>query len=85
MRVIAMMHGDGGMMSGAIGSWLALWAVLALSLIVLAVVATIWLLKHLTGSGTGDEHGKVLEHRYAAGDIDREEFLQRREDLARRS
>ena len=55
------------------------------ALIVLAVVASIWLIKHLTGSGLGDEHGRVLERRYAAGDIDREEFLQRREDLARRS
>ena len=85
MPVIAMMHGDGDMMNGSMGSWAALWAVLGIALIVLAVVASIWLIKHLTGSGPGDEHGRVLERRYAAGDIDREEFLQRREDLARRS
>ena len=41
-------------------------------------------IKQLTGSGSGDGHGRVLERRYAAGDIDREEFLQHREDLARR-
>lgn len=86
MRVIAMMHGDGNnMMNGWMNGWLGLWAVLALALVVLAVVATIWLIKHLNSSGTGNEHGKVLERRYAAGEIDREEFLQRREDLARRS
>lgn len=86
MRVIAMMDGNGDhMMSGWVNGWMTLWAVLALALVVLAVVATIWLLKHLNGSGTGEEHGKVLERRYAAGDIDRDEFLQRREDLARRS
>ena len=85
MRVLAMMDGDGDhMMSGWMGTWMALWAVLALALVVLAVVATVWLIKHLSDSGGGDEHGRVLERRYASGDIDREEFLQRREDLARR-
>ena len=90
MNVIAMMHGDGegmmgGSMSGWVGVWLLLWAVLALALLVLAVVATVWLLKHLSSSGSGSTYGEVLERRYAAGEIDREEFLQRREDLARRS
>ena len=85
MTVIAMMHDDSnGMMSGGMDSWLVLWAVLALALVALAVVATIWLIKHMTSSGSGGEHGRVLERRYAAGEIDREEFLQRREDLARR-
>lgn len=86
MRVIAMMHGDGDhTMSGWMNGWMTLWAALALALLVLTVVATVWLVKHLTGGGSADEHGKVLERRYAAGDIDRDEFLQRREDLARRS
>lgn len=86
MRVLAMMDGGGNhTMGGWMGGWMALWAVLALALVVLAVVATVWLIKHLSGSSAGDDHAKVLERRYAAGDIDREEFLQRREDLARRS
>lgn len=86
MPVIAMMHGDGDhMMSGWMGGWMVLWGLLALALVVLAVVATIWLIKHLTSSGSSDEHRQVLERRYAAGEIDREEFLQRRDDLARRS
>lgn len=86
MPVIAMMQGDGDhLMSGWMNGWMGLVVVLVLALVVLAVVATIWLIKHLNGSGTADEHAKVLERRYAAGDIDREEFLQRREDLARRS
>jgi putative membrane protein len=83
---LAMMHGDGDhMMSGWIGSWIALWAVLALALIVLAVVATVWLVKHLSSSGSGSDDRRILERRYASGDMDREEFLQRRDDLARRS
>ena len=84
MSVIAMMHGDGDhTMSGWMGGWMLLWGVLALALLVLAVVATIWLIKHLNGS-SGSEHQRLLERRYAAGEIDREEFLQRRDDLAGR-
>jgi putative membrane protein len=86
MSIIAMMHGDDDhMMSGWMGSWMVLWAVLALALVVLAVVATLWLVKHLTSSGSGSDEQRILERRYASGDIDREEFLQRRHDLARRS
>ena len=84
MSVTAMMHGDADhMMSGGMGAWMLLWSLLALALLVLAVVATIWLIKHLNGS-SGSDHQRLLERRYAAGEIDRDEFLQRREDLARR-
>lgn len=73
------------MMGDWMGSWMVLWGVLALALVVLAVVATIWLVKHLTSSNSAPDARQSLEGRYAAGDIDREEFLQRREDLSRRS
>jgi putative membrane protein len=86
MGVIAMMHGGGGhMMGGMMGGWMLLWALLGLALLVLVVVATVWLVKQMTSSGSGSTHREILERRYAAGEIDREEFLQRREDLARRS
>lgn len=85
MRTLAMMHGDGDMMSGWTGSWIVLWAVLALALVVLAVVATVWLVKHMSSSGSGPDDRRILERRYASGDIDREEFMQRRDDLARLS
>jgi putative membrane protein len=86
MSIIAMMHEDGDhMMNGWMGGWMALWGVLALALVVLTVVATVWLVKHLSSSGNGSDDRRILERRYASGDIDREEFLQRRDDLARRS
>ena len=79
-----MMHDSGGhVMSGWMSGWMALWAVLAVALIVLAVVATTWLVRSLTGRGSSSHH-HVLERRYAAGEISREDFLQRREDLTRR-
>ena len=86
MPTIAMRHGDGDhMMSGWMTGWMAVWGLLALALIVLAVVATAWLVKHLGRGAEREGHNQVLERRYAAGEIDREEFLQRREDLSRRS
>jgi putative membrane protein len=86
MTIVAMMHGDGDYgMGGFMGGWIALWGLLALALIVLTVVATVWLVKHLSSSGSsGSDDQRILERRYAAGDIDREEFLQRRDDLAGR-
>lgn len=82
---ILTMHGEGDhMMNGWMSGWMALWGLLVFALLVLAVVATVWLVKHLSGSGGASEHRRVLERRYAAGEIDRDEFVQRSEDLARR-
>ena len=82
MLTIATMHdSDGHMMQGWMSAWMALWAVLAVALIVLAVVAAVWLVRHLS---SGRSHQHVLERQYAAGEISREEFLLRRDDLARR-
>ena len=77
--MIAMMHGSAGHM---MWGWMALWAVLVLALIVLAVAATVWLVRHLAGGNRSPRD--VLERRYAAGELSREEFLQQRDDLARR-
>ncbi len=86
MSTFAMMHGGSNyMMGGWAGSWMALWAALAFALVVLSVVATVWIVQHLSTSGSGSDDRRILERRYASGDIDREEFLQRRDDLVRRS
>ena len=88
MYEIAMMHdGDGHMMAvGWMTGWMLLWALLAVALLVLAVVATVWLVRHLPGGreqSRATSSVEVLERRYAAGEIDREDFLQRRHDLSR--
>lgn len=83
MSATAMMHGgDGQMMHGWMSAWMALWGVLGVALTVLAVAATIWLVKHLTDNGQGSR--KLLEERYAAGELTREEFVQRSDDLGLR-
>ena len=89
MTALSMMHGDsdmmgGDMMSGMMGGMMLLWALLALALFVLSVVATVWLVKHVNSGARDRRVDAVLEERYAAGEITRDEFLQRRADLAHR-
>ena len=75
-----------GMMNGMMGGWMLLWALVGLAVLVLAVVAAIWLGKRLSPGRPGEQTGpdEVLRRRYAAGEIDREEFLRVRQDLSGR-
>lgn len=58
--------------------------IVPLALLIIAVVA----LARWMGGGTGNGSGRVrtardiLDERYARGEIDREEYLRRREDMA---
>jgi putative membrane protein len=55
---------------------------------VLIIVLAVWLVRAFVGTGTdaGPRTGKsarqVLEERYARGEIDRDEFEQKRRDLS---
>ena len=70
---------DGGMMSGAMGVGALLWALLLLSLIALSIAATLRLLRRDNSSTTSARH--ELDARYARGELEREDYLQRRADL----
>ncbi|HWB70956.1 MAG TPA: c-type cytochrome [Egibacteraceae bacterium] len=85
---------DAGMMSGGrmMGAWMGvlwlLWALLLVALIVLAVVAVLWLLRNPRDPGRGLHAGpprslarEELDRRYAAGELSRDDYLQRRRDL----
>jgi putative membrane protein len=76
---------DGGMMLG-MGAVMLFWGLLGLALLVLAVVATIWLAKRVSPTPSGSSEGpeEVLRRRYAAGEIDRDEFLRMQSELTRR-
>lgn len=68
---------------------LLFWLIPQLVVIVLAAVAVKYLFAGGTRANTGprEDHNRaleVLEERYARGDINREEYLQKREDLKRR-
>ena len=66
--------------------WMVLWGLLAVALIVLAVVGTVWLVRSLTTDKPAARQSwdDELRRRYAAGEIDRDEYLRRQQDLATR-
>lgn len=71
--------------SGAMGGgWDALWMLLFWVLVIFAVV---FLVKGFAGDRTARESGRnarrILEERYARGEIDKDELDQKRRDLAR--
>ena len=68
-----------GMMSGAMGVGMVLWALLLLALIALSVAATLRLLRN--DGSTAPSPREELDARYARGELEREDYLQRRADL----
>lgn len=76
-----MMDGIGGM-----GAMMLLWVLIGLAVLVLIILAIVWLVRHLlTGAGPqSDRAEQELRRRYAAGEIDADEFQRRRNDLNER-
>jgi putative membrane protein len=73
---------------GGMGAWTVLWAILVLAVLALTVAGAVWLGRSLTARDQGhppvpreDRAWAELRRRYAAGEIDREEFLERKVDL----
>ncbi len=76
-------HGDG--MGGWWGFGMILGVLFWVALIVLIGVVIWRLLEARGGRGEGGESAlDILEERYARGEIDREEFEQKKRDLGRR-
>ena len=75
-----------GAMMAAMGTWFLLWTLVALAVLTLAVVASVWLIKNIKSGGAEGRSGveEHLQQRYAAGEIDREDYLQRKADLQAR-
>lgn len=86
--------GMGGGMMGMMGGWMLLWALVGLALLVVAVLAAVWLVKHrdpARSAAASDALGRrdeapsaqeLLRRRYAAGEIDHEEFQRVQRDLS---
>ncbi len=72
--------GMGEMMLGML-----LWGLVGLALLVLAVVAVVWLIRRSDNAGRmqrGQEPPEeILRRRYAAGELDEDEYLRRRAGL----
>lgn len=74
-----MMDGMGGMMG-----WMMIWGLVGLALLVLLVVGTVWLVRRTNGleqPPPADSPEDVLRRRYAAGELDEDEYLRRRAGL----
>ena len=87
-----MMQGDGmmggNMMDGMMGGVMVLWVLFLLALIGLAVAAVVWLVRSMRrpppgadGSRSDSGARAELDRRYASGELSREDYLQRRDDL----
>ena len=74
-----MMDGMGGM-----GWWMVLWGLIGLAILVIVVLGIVWLVRSMSGPGRStddDQAEQELRRRYAAGEIDSEEYRQRLADL----
>jgi uncharacterized membrane protein len=83
----------GGMMGGgmaAMGIWAVLSILALLAVLVLAVLASVWLIRKLTEderspvASVEESAYETLRHRYAAGEIDDDEYEHRLATLNRR-
>jgi putative membrane protein len=74
---------DGTGMGGGMMMWMLLWAVVALAVLALAVTGVVWLVRR-SSPDTGarqESPEEILKRRYAAGEIDEDEFRRRRAGL----
>lgn len=80
------------MMPG-MGPWMMLvWGVVAVLVLVLVVLGIVWLVRSLAaderrgrpGVETAETPEEILRRRYAAGEIDHDEYLRRRQELGLR-
>lgn len=75
---------------GGMGAWMGLWGLISLALLVLLILLIIWLSRTMFASSRSrgeqlprpaDDTLDILRRRYAAGEIDDEEFHRRRNNL----
>jgi len=75
------------MMTGILGA--AMWLMMGLMLVAVASGVAAWMRRRLRGrstaigprQGEGETPEEILRRRYAAGEIDRDEYLRRHHDL----
>lgn len=77
-----MMDGMDGVMGGMMWFWAVLWLLLAV-LLVFGIVVLVRAFAERGGSGSRPANSavQILEERFARGEIDREEFEERRRAL----
>jgi putative membrane protein len=74
---------DGMGMGGGMMTCMALWALVGLAILAIAVAGAVWLVRR-NAPETGhrpESAEEILKRRYAAGEIEEDEFQRRRADL----
>ncbi len=74
-------------MDGDMMPWMLVWGLVGIALLVLAVVGLVLLVRHGAGGNDlarPDEDAplKILRRRYAAGEIDEDDYLRRQAGLS---
>ncbi|MET9835540.1 SHOCT domain-containing protein [Streptomyces sp. NPDC006385] len=82
-----------GTMSG-MGAWMFLWGLVGLVFLALAIIGLVWLVRLLIRNAASknttsrpadaDAPQDILRRRYAAGEVDEEEYLRRMSGLGQR-
>lgn len=78
------MHGGGDhdSMMEWMGAWMLFWLVVGVLVIALIITALVWLVRNPRGGSSGHRGAlDELDSSYARGEVTREEYLQRRDDL----
>jgi len=75
---------DMNMMNGSMTAWMVLWGLVGLALLILAGFAITWFIRQggTAVRSSDDAAGDILKRRYAAGEIDENEFQRRRAGLS---
>lgn len=79
------MDGMGGMGMGGMMLWMLIWGLVGVALLVLAVVGIVWLVRRTDSqnpvNAARESPEEILRRRYAAGELDEDEYLRRRAGL----
>lgn len=75
------MGGHMGAHAGPMMAWMAVSGLISIALLVLIIVTIIWLLRNMSPAQRHDSAMEELRRRYAAGDVDEDEFRSRKAAL----
>lgn len=79
------MNGMDGMGGGMMLIWMLIWGLVGLAIFALAVAGSVWLVRHSGGlrqpEGTEESPEEIVRRRYAAGELDEDEYHRRRAGL----
>ncbi|NKE70243.1 SHOCT domain-containing protein [Candidatus Manganitrophus noduliformans] len=74
-----------GMMGSGMMAWMLLWGLVGLALLVLLIAGIVWVVRwgfSSTQARSSERAIELLKERYARGEISKEEYEEKKRDLA---